>query len=768
MEFLGQGESSNFGLDNSANDLGLTLSPGSMQELVESGLVPDTSDLGFDMNAFDLAFSSLDNPDWGFDELQAEKKRNGDEAFPDESNLSTSKKQHVESQHVQTSAALNIENHNMSLLCEPMCLDGAVPDTGDITSVASATSPSPVSSQNNPPVISFEKPQNRAIAPAPVTSQIIPSVITFERGPQNGAVRANMSFGVETGNRASRSSHGGPIRKPATPSKQTAKMNMSVNTGAGNKASISPHMAPIRVSPTASKQAPNTNGNKTSVSSNMGSIRVSPTASKQTPNTNGVGAGDKASVSSHGPIRMQPTRASSVAKQKFQVKQQDVAANAAGETVMRVNPRPEPTLGNVKTGYVPSTPNQHARVVQVPNDMMKTYLLGAQRQIAALTAERNKFKEFYEAYAAVDPANGIPKYKVLEKERATLRRLCTTQKGQYARVKGECKEWETKYFGLAGQFNSLLYDYHRLLQAFTENAANGIQVPLPTTAYPVAVVPHATNSAESAQPHESSPASLPSLTSGSSATGSSTGSPAHVQQLVPVPNTAIAASVQNANRINPVTSPAQPQSAMVIDLTDKSPVSNPAIEGSQSGPETSQTVTTVNNALVDFHRAVRQKEFGWLHQHDADAKIAMNISKASKTKKNRSKKDSTKDGGAPDSDGHHKISIKEAYDFVKSQKAIRSGLGWPFRSTSADEGSSEEHSGEHNSNHVANVTDTSDDLDSLFGSPGPADFAGAADPIVEDAPAVTTTLPEVGPDGGYHVTDLQLCAMLEAELMRDD
>lgn len=149
-------------------------------------------------------------------------------------------------------------------------------------------------------------------------------------------------------------------------------------------------------------------------------------------------------------------------KQRFSLIDQDFAANASRETLQRADNVPQyvspyPEYGG-PLGYLPSTPGLHAKCIEVVDERMNYRLECLRQKNQQLTAERNKYKNFWEYFSVVDIETGKTKQDVIQDENSMLRRVSTRHQTRAEEYKKEVEHWKGRLNEVATLYNNLLYE----------------------------------------------------------------------------------------------------------------------------------------------------------------------------------------------------------------------------------------------------------------------------------------------------------------------
>ncbi|KAJ5811753.1 hypothetical protein N7474_008054 [Penicillium riverlandense] len=459
--------------------------------------------------------------------------------------------------------------------------------------------------------------------------------------------------------------------------------------------------------------------------------------------------------------------ASCKAKNKFAVGQQDIMNNHAGEVIRRAGLKANHATPYTSTGYFPSAPAQHPRVIAVNPGNLHGHLLNLNRRLGEITSERDMYKKTLQKFMALDEGTGQPAHKVLEGHLATARRTLSTTQRKLREKNEELEQSKKQYEALGLKFNELLTDFHRLLnhvRQITPESQPGDHQPmrgmgnaqLPATisvsstqASPTAESPPPSICVQmSAAPVSNGAGIFPSL-SGNHQTGRAQQTPAHT----------------------PAT-PVTPQATALVDLTSDSDESPVSALMTQSPASALAPAPAPVNKIAEFRRSFRNKDFKWLHQQESTSETIIRDT----NKKNKTAEPKNAIAALNDDD----MDIGTQYTLNHTQKVIRKELGSPFWS-SEDEAiatrttSSKSPSSKTASSPAApNATVANPTVHSRFvntsSQPGPN--ATEASPISIQAntyPKDTyVATNDVDCGAKVHLSDEEICRLLEEEMRRED
>ncbi|KAJ5610844.1 hypothetical protein N7510_007563 [Penicillium lagena] len=457
--------------------------------------------------------------------------------------------------------------------------------------------------------------------------------------------------------------------------------------------------------------------------------------------------------------------ASCKAKNKFAVGQQDIMNNNTGETIRRPGLKANHATPYTNTGYFPSTPAQHPKVIAVNSRNLHGHVLNLNRRLSEITSERDMYKKAFQKFMALDEGTGQPAHKILEGHLATARRTLSITQRKLREKNEELELSKKQYEALGLKFNELLTDFHRLLNHVRQ------------------ITPESTPG-DHQTVHRMGNAQLPATISVSSTQASPTAeSPPtsiHVQMsAAPVSNKTTISSSLSGNRqtgrpqhalTHTPTSPVTPQATTLVDLTsdsDESPVSALMTQSPASAPALDPV-----NKFAEFYRSFRNKEFKWLHQQEPTSETIIRET----NKKNKTAEPKNAIAVLDDDD----MNINTQHALCDIQKVIRKELGSPF--WSSEDGAiatlatpSKSASSKTASSLVApNATVASVNEPTRFvnrsSQPGPNTMEAFPISIQANVYLKDTDIATKNSDGGatIHLSDEQICRLLEEEMMRED
>ncbi|CAL5873444.1 uncharacterized protein PFLUO_LOCUS7723 [Penicillium psychrofluorescens] len=454
--------------------------------------------------------------------------------------------------------------------------------------------------------------------------------------------------------------------------------------------------------------------------------------------------------------------ASCKAKNKFAVGQQDITNHNTNEVIHRAGLKVNHATPYTNTGYFPSAPAQHPKVITVNPGNLHGHLMNLSRRLSEITSERDMYKKTLQKLMALDEGTGQPAHKILEGKLATARRTLSTTQRKLREKNEELEQSKKQYEDLGLKFNELLTDFHRLLnhvRQITPESLPGDHQPL----------------------RRMGSAQLPATISVSSTQASPTAeSPPTLQTFAaPVSNGATISSslsgipqtgrVQQAPAPAPAT-PVTPQATVLVDLTsdsNESPVSALMTQSPASAPATAPV-----NEITEFRRSFRKKDFKWLQQQESTSET---ITRETNMKKKTAE---PKNAVAALNDDDTDISTQQALH--GTQNAIRKELGSPFWSSDDAAIATLANSSKSPSSKTANcpaapnatVINATDLTRFVNSSSQPGPNATEASPIFTQANAYPKDTDVATNDiyGGAKVnlSDEEICRLLEEEMRRED
>lgn len=295
-------------------------------------------------------------------------------------------------------------------------------------------------------------------------------------------------------------------------------------------------------------------------------------------------------ISSHVvPAVSSPTPASITSKDKFEIGQSQITMLSTNEATSRFPPKADHLSPYQPVGYNPSTPAMHSKVVQLSNEIMNQRVNLHKQRAAAVTVERNKLQKGLLQYTQIDPITGLLGIDKMKTEMATMRRLLTLAKNKEA---SEIEIWRVRYAMLAEKYSKLAQTHDDMRRQYEQSAPFHATTPT----YPPALRQQAANT------------DLPAL-----------------QQEPSNPPTARYPNTSSRPSRVAISPPGFPQDAHeVIDLTTDIQIEPVSAQGTRSPANHFQGNNSLpkNNSLTDFHRQLRTKQMGWLHNSEttSDAK----------------------------------------------------------------------------------------------------------------------------------------------------
>ncbi|KAF7118296.1 hypothetical protein CNMCM5793_007712 [Aspergillus hiratsukae] len=314
-----------------------------------------------------------------------------------------------------------------------------------------------------------------------------------------------------------------------------------------------------------------------------------------------------------------PLPTSESTKRQFSLNTQHVLANTDRETLQRVDREPKYIspypVYHGPLGYLPSAPGVHVKCIHVADDQVNARFSHLKYKVHQLKYERDKYRDAWSKWTALEASTGKSRAQILEEENATLRRVSTQHQKRAEQYKQELEVWKGRLHDLSVIYNNLLYEIQ-------------VQKKIPAVApiprgYRPQYAPQATTYPQSVAPGQQL-VSSPALPVSQHPIPGPASSPSHV----PVP-TQPAAPVfhapsapyptlphQNPPPRNPQPSgttpesvqhptPAEPQPERVtVDLTDEAPdiTPNPALIAP----------STPTQGSGDLLQSLQKKKYNWL------------------------------------------------------------------------------------------------------------------------------------------------------------
>lgn len=153
---------------------------------------------------------------------------------------------------------------------------------------------------------------------------------------------------------------------------------------------------------------------------------------------------------------------SELTKRQFSLDTQDVLANADRETLQRVDHVPEYTspypMYHGPLGYLPSAPGIHVKCIQIANDQVNARFSHLKYKVQQLKYERDKYRDAWSKWTALEASTGKPRAQIIEEENATLRRVSTQHQRRAEQYKQEIEVWKGRLHDLSVIYNNLLYE----------------------------------------------------------------------------------------------------------------------------------------------------------------------------------------------------------------------------------------------------------------------------------------------------------------------
>ncbi|RHZ49771.1 uncharacterized protein CDV56_101260 [Aspergillus thermomutatus] len=159
-----------------------------------------------------------------------------------------------------------------------------------------------------------------------------------------------------------------------------------------------------------------------------------------------------------------PLPTSELTKRQFSLDPQDVLANADRETLQRVDYEPEyispyPVYRG-PLGYLPSAPGIHVKCIRIADDQINARLSHLKYKVHQLKYERDKYRNAWSKWTALEASTGKSREQILEGENATLRRVSTQHQKRAEQYKQEIEVWKGRLHDLSVLHNNLLYEIH--------------------------------------------------------------------------------------------------------------------------------------------------------------------------------------------------------------------------------------------------------------------------------------------------------------------
>jgi hypothetical protein len=311
-----------------------------------------------------------------------------------------------------------------------------------------------------------------------------------------------------------------------------------------------------------------------------------------------------------------PLPTSQLTKRQFSLNTQHVLANADRETLQRVDHEPKYIspypVYHGPLGYLPSAPGVHVKCIHVANDQINARFSHLKYKVHQLKYERDKYRDAWSKWTALEASTGKSRAQILEEENATLRRVSTQHQKRAEQYRQEAEVWKGRLHDLSVIYNNLLYEIQvqKKIPAVAP-VPRGYRPPQATT-YPqsVAAGQHPRSPAVPVSQHPipgpaSSPSHVPVSTQTPAVPGFHTPSvpyPTLPNQNPPPrnpqPSGTTPGSVQHPT-------PAEPQPERVtVDLTDEAPdvTPNPA----------SIAPSTPTQGSRDLLQSLQKKRYNWL------------------------------------------------------------------------------------------------------------------------------------------------------------
>ncbi|GFG02015.1 hypothetical protein IFM5058_00724 [Aspergillus udagawae] len=153
---------------------------------------------------------------------------------------------------------------------------------------------------------------------------------------------------------------------------------------------------------------------------------------------------------------------SEVTKRQFSLHTQDVLANADRETLQRVDHEPKYTspypVYHGPLGYLPSAPGIHVKCIQIASDQINARFSHLKYKVQHLKYERDKYRDAWSKWTALEASTGKSRAQILEEENATLRRVSTQHQRRAEQYKQEIEIWKGRLHDLSVVYNNLLYE----------------------------------------------------------------------------------------------------------------------------------------------------------------------------------------------------------------------------------------------------------------------------------------------------------------------
>lgn len=274
---------------------------------------------------------------------------------------------------------------------------------------------------------------------------------------------------------------------------------------------------------------------------------------------------------------------SELTKRQFSLDTQDVLANADRETLQRVDHVPKYTspypMYHGPLGYLPSAPGIHVKCIQIANDQVNARFSHLKYKVQQLKYERDKYRDTWSKWTALEASTGKSRAQILEEENATLRRVSTQHQRRAEQYKQEIEVWKGRLHDLSVIYNNLLYEIQ-------------VQKRMPA----VAPIPHGYRPRYPPQA-----ASHPQSVAPGQQFASTPYTPVHHRN--PPPSNSPPSGITTGSAQHPA--PAEPQPGTVtIDLTDEAPniTPNPAsIAPSKPTQESGELL-----------QSLQKKKYNWL------------------------------------------------------------------------------------------------------------------------------------------------------------
>ncbi|GIJ84063.1 hypothetical protein Asppvi_002896 [Aspergillus pseudoviridinutans] len=153
---------------------------------------------------------------------------------------------------------------------------------------------------------------------------------------------------------------------------------------------------------------------------------------------------------------------SELTKRQFSLDTQDVLANADREALQRVDREPKYTspypVYQGPLGYLPSAPGIHVKCIQIANDQINARFSHLKYKVQHLKYERDKYRDAWSKWTALEASTGKSRAQILEEENATLRRVSTQHQRRAEQYKQEIEVWKGRLHDLSVIYNNLLYE----------------------------------------------------------------------------------------------------------------------------------------------------------------------------------------------------------------------------------------------------------------------------------------------------------------------